>query len=41
MPDMSGLELSSFVSTKEPYFVEMKNAAHKVAVLDLGVKTVS
>ncbi len=39
VPSMHGLELSSFVSTKEPYFVGDENAAHKVAVLDLGVKT--
>lgn len=39
VPDMNGLELSSFVSTKEPYFVGDENAPYKVAVLDLGVKT--
>jgi len=39
VPDMSGLELSSFVSTETPYFVGEETAAHKVAVLDLGVKT--
>jgi len=39
VPDMSGLELSSFVSTKEPYFVGDETAEHKVAVLDIGVKT--
>ena len=39
VPSMHGLELSSFVSTKEPYFVGEEDAAHKVAVLDLGVKT--
>lgn len=39
VPSMDGLELSSFVSTKEPYFVGEENASHKVAVLDLGVKT--
>lgn len=39
VPDMSGLELSSFVSTTEPYFVGDESATHKVAVLDLGVKT--
>lgn len=39
VPSMEGLELSSFVSTKEPYFVGDENAEHKVAVLDIGVKT--
>lgn len=39
VPDMSGLELSSFVSTKEPYYVGDESAEFKVAVLDLGVKT--
>ena len=39
VPSMHGLELSSFVSTQEPYFVGDESAAHKVAVLDLGVKT--
>ena len=39
VPDMSGLELSSLVSTTEPYFVGEKSATHRVAVLDLGVKT--
>ncbi len=39
VPSMKGLELSSQVSTKEPYFVGDENAKHKVAVLDLGVKT--
>jgi len=39
VPSMDGLELSSFVSTKEPYCVGDENASYKVAVLDLGVKT--
>ncbi len=39
VPSMNGLELSSFVSTKEPYFVGDENAEYRVAVLDLGVKT--
>lgn len=39
IPSMNGLELSSFVSTKEPYFVGDESAPYKVAVLDLGVKT--
>lgn len=38
VPSMKGLELSSIVSTKEPYFVGDEKAALKVAVLDLGVK---
>ncbi|HEX7366994.1 MAG TPA: glutamine-hydrolyzing carbamoyl-phosphate synthase small subunit [Pelobium sp.] len=38
VPSMDGLELSSQVSTKEPYFVGDENSAKKVAVLDLGVK---
>ncbi|KXX68275.1 glutamine-hydrolyzing carbamoyl-phosphate synthase small subunit [Flammeovirga sp. SJP92] len=37
-PNMDGLELSSEVCTKEPYFVGDPHAAVKVAVLDLGVK---
>lgn len=39
VPSMKGLELSSVVSTKEPYFVGDGNADIKVAVLDLGIKT--
>jgi carbamoyl-phosphate synthase small subunit len=38
VPSMDGLELSSSVSTKMPYFVGDENAQFKVAVLDLGVK---
>ena len=38
VPSMEGLELSSKVCTKEPYFIGDENAEHKVAVLDLGVK---
>ena len=38
VPSMEGLELSSFVCTKAPYFVGDKKATTKVAVLDLGVK---
>jgi carbamoyl-phosphate synthase small subunit len=38
VPSMDGLELSSQVSTTEPYFVGDESAALKVAVLDLGVK---
>ena len=38
VPSMDGLELSSEVSTKEPYFFGDENATYRVAVLDLGVK---
>ena len=38
VPSMQGLELSSKVSTKEPYFVGESNAKYKVAVFDFGVK---
>lgn len=38
VPSMNGLELSSKVCTKEPYFFGDENASIKVAVLDLGVK---
>lgn len=37
-PSMKGLELSSKVSTKEPYFVGNPDSKYKVAVLDLGIK---
>lgn len=37
-PSMDGLELSSLVSTKEPYYYGNENASHKLAVLDLGIK---
>ncbi|MDQ2656210.1 MAG: carbamoyl phosphate synthase small subunit, partial [Bacteroidota bacterium] len=39
VPSMSGLELSSIVSTKEPYYIGDPNAAFKVAALDLGIKS--
>ncbi len=39
VPSMSGLELSSIVSTKEPYFIGDPNAKFKVAALDLGIKS--
>jgi carbamoyl-phosphate synthase small subunit len=39
VPSMAGLELSSIVSTKEPYFFGDPNAEFKVAALDLGIKT--
>src|ERR1035437_9110910 len=38
VPSMDGLELSSQVSTKEPYFYGNEKGNHRVAVLDLGVK---
>jgi carbamoyl-phosphate synthase small subunit len=38
VPSMEGLELSSVVSTKEPYFFGKENADMRVAVLDLGIK---
>ncbi|MBO72751.1 MAG: carbamoyl phosphate synthase small subunit [Flavobacteriales bacterium] len=38
VPSMAGLELSSKVSCKEPYFVGKQDSEFKVAVLDLGVK---
>ena len=39
VPQMAGLELSSKVSTKEPYFFGDENAPIKIAALDLGIKT--
>src|SRR5690606_20825065 len=38
VPDMAGLELSSQVSTKEPYFYGDENAAIKVACIYYGIK---
>lgn len=38
IPSMKGLELSSRVTTQEPYFVGDEKAKYKVAVLDLGIK---
>lgn len=38
VPSMDGLELSSLVSTKEPYFVGESSASIRVSVLDLGIK---
>jgi carbamoyl-phosphate synthase small subunit len=38
VPDMAGLELSSEVSTKEPYTVGNPDAKIRIAVLDYGVK---
>lgn len=38
VPDMNGLELSSQVCTKEPFFFGDENAPKKVACLDFGIK---
>ncbi|MGS2764297.1 glutamine-hydrolyzing carbamoyl-phosphate synthase small subunit [Sinomicrobium sp. M5D2P9] len=38
VPDMKGLELSSKVSAKEPYYFGNPDATYKVAALDLGIK---
>jgi carbamoyl-phosphate synthase small subunit len=38
VPSMNGLELSSKVTTKSPYFVGNPSAKLKVAVMDFGVK---
>ena len=38
VPQMEGLELSSKVTTKAPYFAGNPNAKLKVAVMDFGVK---
>src|SRR5690606_29803562 len=38
VPSMEGLELSSLVSTKEPYFYGEEGAPTRIAVLDLGIK---
>jgi carbamoyl-phosphate synthase small subunit len=38
VPSMDGLELSSRVTTQEPYFMGDENAKHKIAVLDFGIK---
>ncbi len=38
VPSMEGLELSSKVFTKDPYFIGNEDAQFKVAVLDLGIK---
>jgi carbamoyl-phosphate synthase small subunit len=39
VPSMNGLELSSQISTLEPFYVGSEQAEFKVAVLDLGIKT--
>ncbi len=38
VPEMDGLELSSQVSTKAPYFYGNPEAKYKVAALDFGIK---
>ncbi|MDR3681682.1 MAG: glutamine-hydrolyzing carbamoyl-phosphate synthase small subunit [Flavipsychrobacter sp.] len=38
VPDMSGLELSSTISTKEPYTLGNPDAFLRIAVMDYGVK---
>ncbi|NJN33594.1 MAG: glutamine-hydrolyzing carbamoyl-phosphate synthase small subunit [Saprospiraceae bacterium] len=38
VPDMSGLELSSVVTTAEPYFFGKENAKYRIAALDFGIK---
>jgi carbamoyl-phosphate synthase small subunit len=38
VPSMEGLELSSKVSTKEPYFYGDQNADIKISALDIGIK---
>jgi carbamoyl-phosphate synthase small subunit len=38
VPSMKGLELSSNVSTKSPYFIGSENARFRVAVMDYGAK---
>jgi carbamoyl-phosphate synthase small subunit len=38
VPQMAGSELSSIVSTTEPYYLGNPDAKHKVAALDFGIK---
>ena len=38
VPDMAGLELSSVVSTQQPYFFGEATAQIKIAALDFGIK---
>ena len=38
IPDMDGLELSSHISTKDPYTAGSPESAIRIAVLDFGVK---
>jgi len=39
VPSMDGLELSSVVSTKKPYFFGEASSPIRIAALDLGIKT--
>ncbi len=39
VPSMEGLELSSKVSTKEPYYYGDENAEIRISALDIGIKT--
>lgn len=38
VPSMEGLELSSKVSTSEPYYYGEENATYKISALDIGIK---
>ncbi|NNC94058.1 MAG: glutamine-hydrolyzing carbamoyl-phosphate synthase small subunit [Chitinophagales bacterium] len=38
VPSMAGLELSSKVTTSEPYYFGNENSSYKLAVVDLGIK---
>ncbi len=38
VPSMEGLELSSKVSTKKPYYYGKEDATYKIAALDIGIK---
>nr|WP_298928867.1 glutamine-hydrolyzing carbamoyl-phosphate synthase small subunit [uncultured Allomuricauda sp.] len=38
VPSMEGLELSSKVSTTEPYYYGEENATYKISALDIGIK---
>ncbi len=38
VPSMEGLELSSKVSTTEPYYFGEENSAYKISALDIGIK---
>lgn len=37
-PGMAGLELSSHITTREPYYIGAEDAKYRVAVMDFGVK---
>ena len=38
VPSMDGLELSSVVTTEQPYFFGNENATYRIAALDFGIK---